>query len=230
MITKSLTAFFISMSLLVVMAIAGCADSHGTDVVSEGDLIFQNLGDEGISGAINEVSVTRSDIAPQDDKRSFSHCGMVINVGDSLAVIEAIDDSVQVTPLSVFMARNEGQSSVTIKRLKTEYCQYIPEAKMYMLSQRGLAYDEEYLLNNGKWYCSELVTEAFNHAVKMTDSDDTLFTYHPMTFKNQDTGEFPQEWVEHYKSLGVPIPEGSLGNNPNDIFNAEVYSRVKEKK
>ena len=38
-----------------------------------------------------------------------------------------------------------------------------------------------------------------------------------MTFKNPQTGEFLAGWVDHYKKLGIPVPEGEPGCNPNGM-------------
>ena len=38
-----------------------------------------------------------------------------------------------------------------------------------------------------------------------------------MTFKDPLTGLFHDGWIEHYKNLGIEIPEGQPGCNPNDM-------------
>ena len=201
----------------------GCG--HSGTALREGDLLFQDLNTGSVSDAIEKVTAGQS-----SDNRNFSHCAMVVSVGDSLAVIEAIGTAVQVTPLSEFYARSgdtlacrtdfAGAKSIVAKRLSPKYRKYIPEAVAFALSQIGSAYDDEYILNNSKWYCSELLTEAFNSAAR---ADSLLvFTYSPMTFADPASGKPLQAWVDYYRSLpgNPPIPEGLPGNNPNSLFSS----------
>lgn len=208
----------------------------------EGDFLFQNLEASTLGDAIEQVT-----------EGHFSHCGMVVRVGrgggggrsggdsrggysrgggrlgegaltgeglgcgsrggDSLAVVEAFGDSVQVTPLATFYARS-AEGGVVAMRLKRKYRPLIPAAVAFALSQREVPYDHAYMLDNGRWYCSELLTEAFPLG---------LFPYQPMTFKDPGTGAFLPAWEAHYAQLGIPIPEGALGNNPNSLYAAKVW-------
>ena len=46
---------------------------------------------------------------------------------------------------------------------------------------------------------------------------DALFELNPMTFIDPATGEFDKTWIAHYRKLGIPIPEGEPGCNPNGL-------------
>jgi hypothetical protein len=76
----------------------------------------------------------------------------------------------------------------------------------------GLPYDDEFLPANGKLYCSELAWECFVAA----DDSTHLLRSRPMTFRTAD-GELPAYWSEHFAALGMPVPEGVAGTNPNDM-------------
>lgn len=177
-----------------------------------GDILFQELSTNELDDAIEQV--TGGD---------YSHCAMVVNVGENVLVAEAIGDSVQVIAIEDFIARS-GEHSICAKRVKSHYRSLIPSAIEFVLAQRGRPYDDYYLLDNGKWYCSELITEAFNYSAK-----EEVFHYQAMTFKNPDTGDFSQTWIDHYSTLGIPIPEGKLGNNPNSLFAEQNLSPQKIK-
>ena len=52
-----------------------------------------------------------------------------------------------------------------VGRLKRKYRKYIPE-NHFSLQQVGVPYDDEYLYDNGKYYCSELIYDAFCIRIK----------------------------------------------------------------
>lgn len=76
----------------------------------------------------------------------------------------------------------------------------------------GQPYDQAFLPDNGAMYCSELVRESFRR-----DDGSYLFDASPMNFRAAD-GSFPHWWVEHYTNLGMPIPQDTLGTNPQDMY------------
>ena len=100
-----------------------------------------------------------------------------------------------------------------IFRLKLEYrtgefIKAISEASKYAKSVLGVPYDDPFILDNGKLYCSELLYECF----KEFHIFDSILK--PMTFKASNSDSFLPAWVEYYEKLGLPIPEGKLGLNP----------------
>ena len=69
-------------------------------------------------------------------------------------------------------------------------------------------------------YCSELV-----HASFLQDDGTPIFSAKPMTFKDPE-GETDPYWTEYYARLGVPIPEGEPGTNPNDLSRDPVLQEI----
>lgn len=167
----------------------------------EGDLIFQNLQCGPLCDAINEVTIGYDDL-------NFNHVGMVIEHDGKLQVIEATFPEVCITPLSDFL--NKTKTSMYLGRLNPKFQKLIPKAKEYSLLQVGKPYDENYLLNNGKFYCSELLYEAFKYANKGSG----FFYLYPMTYKSKHTEDYFPVWVEYFEKLNQPIPEGLPGCNP----------------
>ena len=49
-----------------------------------------------------------------------------------------------------------------------------------------------------------------------------------MTFKDPKTSQFLVGWADHYKKLGIPIPEGEPGCNPNGMAASEKMVMVGE--
>jgi len=74
-------------------------------------------------------------------------------------------------------------------------------------------YDDEYVYNNGAYYCSELIYDAFMFA----NNGTPFFRLFPMTYKQPGTNDYFPAWVEYYKQICKPIPEGQPGCNPGGI-------------
>jgi hypothetical protein len=174
-----------------------------------GDILFQNLDCGPLCDAIEAVT-------EGVDQRDFSHCGLVVQQADSLYVLEAIGSAVQLTPLQAFLARSGDTTlcrNTIASRIKSSHKQIVPRAVSLALAEVGQPYDDAFMPNNSRWYCSELLSYAFNTA----SGKDSLFVSAPMTFKNSNTGQFFQAWIEYYSDLGVAIPEGMPGNNPGSM-------------
>jgi len=183
-----------------------------------GDLIFQESATNGeISRAIKGVT------SSIDDYR-FTHVGMVyIDEHDSIYVVEATHPRVALTPLNDYLypLKKETPKSLVF-RLKPEYHHCIPAAIEEGLKLLGKEYDYAYTLNDDKYYCSELIYEMLLRA----NGGKPVFILNTMTFKSPDTGEFLPEWVEHYKKLETPIPEGKPGINPGAMSKSQVVDMV----
>ena len=200
---------------------AGCSRTP-KDRIQEGDLLFQNLQCGPLCDAIEAVT-------QGVDGRHFSHCAMVVRVDDTLKVVEAIGNSVQVHSLRTFFTRSGDTGvirNITVERLKKSYRSLIPRAQAFALQQVGQPYDDDFLLHNGKWYCSELIYAAFKHA----DKGKAVFPLKPMTFKDPKTNQFFPAWVDYYKALHQPIPEGQPGTNPGLISRSSKLYVVNIKK
>ena len=169
-----------------------------------GDFIFQDLDCGPLCDAIEQVTKSYGG-------RHFSHIGLVSIQRDSIFIIEAIGKEVQLTPIAAFMARTK--NPMLIGRVKAKYMQIADDAVAWALQQKGIPYDDEFLYDNKKYYCSELIYDAF----KKANGGKDFFVLEPMTFKQPGSGEFFPVWVEYYKKLGIEIPEAKPGINPGGI-------------
>jgi hypothetical protein len=142
--------------------------------------------------------------------KDYSHCAMVIRENNSLKVIEAIGEGVVVTSLQDFVRRS---SKIQVARFKQADNAFLQRAIRYAISLKGKPYDDVFLLNNDRYYCSELLYEAF----KVANFGKEVFELSPMTFKEPNTHEFYPVWVDYYSQLKCPIPEGKPGLNPGSI-------------
>ena len=99
----------------------------------------------------------------------------------------------------------------------------LESATAYAKRQIEQPYDNEFLLENGKLYCSELLYQSFKEANKQND----FFSLEPMTFKDPSTKAYFPAWVNYFKQLKTDIPEGKHGINPGLISRSDKIRIIK---
>lgn len=174
-----------------------------------GDLLFQDIDCGGLCDAIEAVTPGLKD-------KHFSHIGLVTIIGDSTFVIEAIGKNVHLTPIKKFILRQTDAANhpkIVVGRLKHQYQKLNTKAIQFAIKQEGKLYDHAFIYNNGKYYCSELIYDAYRFANK----GKPFFQLFPMTFKDPKTKKTFPAWVDYYKDLKMKIPEGKPGCNPGSI-------------
>ena len=190
--------------------------------IKEGDLLFQDLNCGDLCNAIEAVT-------KGVEGKNFSHCAIVVKMSDSLKVVEAIGSNVQLISLKHFFARSGDTNfikNITIARLSNKYKSIIKNATIFALANIGKPYDDEFVMNDDKFYCSELIYEAFKAANNQKD----FFTLAPMTFKDPSTKLYFPAWVDYYKFLNKTIPEGKPGINPGLISRSKKINIIKIEK
>ncbi len=199
------------LASFVVLALgAGC---HGLGRGFEpqpGDLLFQDAGNGPLADAIKRVTEGCRGA-------KFSHVGLVARPeGGRPMVIEAARAGVRTVPLEDFLARGHdaaGRPKVVVGRVIPPYRRLIPPALDAATALLGKPYNEAFTMGNGRYYCSELVYEAFRAA----NGGQAFFDLAPMTFKDPATGVTLPAWEGYFRKLNVPIPEGQPGINPGGI-------------
>ena len=171
-----------------------------------GDLLFEVAADSPMSAAVAAATA-------QGDSLKFSHVAIVGVEADSVFVIEATGrGGVMVSDLDCFLdsaTAVSGRPGVVVKRLASHFP--AAEAVARAVSHIGAPYDWTFLPGNGAYYCSELVYECFLDA-----SSGHIFPAQPMNFLD-DCGRMPQFWTELFERLGMDVPQGVPGTNPNDM-------------
>lgn len=186
---------------LLFISLSVCAQKVD---LQDGDLIFQDMDCGPLCDAIEAVTEGYNG-------NDFSHMGMVYHKNDTLYVIEAAGNAVRLTTLEKF--KKNTVKPMYVGRLKKQYNNLIPSAISFSLQQIGVPYDDEYVYDNGSYYCSELIYDAFLFA----NLGKPFFKLYPMTYKQPNTNEFFPAWIDYYKSIGATIPEGLPGCNPGGI-------------
>ncbi len=192
------------VTLLLVVCVAGYARKIRTGDLKNGDLLFQNLDCGPLCDAIEKVTIGYKGLA-------FSHIGLVVKQKDSIYVIEAIGKDVHLTPLRLFAGRSN--HAVYVGRVKRKFRNIATNAVEFAKSKTGVTYDDAFLYNNGKYYCSELMYDAFMSA----NNGKPFFLLQPMTFCEPGTHTYFAAWIAYYKEIGFDIPEGQPGINPGGI-------------
>lgn len=169
-----------------------------------GDLIFQNLDCGPMCDAIEAVT-------EGVDGEDFSHVAIVCKKENKLMVIEAMGAGVRMISVDSFSKRTV--NPMYVGRVKKQYRNLIRNAIVFSEKQLGVPYDDAFLYNNGKYYCSELLYDAF----KFANHDKPFFTLYPMTYKEPGSDKYFPVWLDYFKKLNTAIPEGEPGCNPGGI-------------
>jgi hypothetical protein len=190
--------------LIFLLLISTGAFAQQKIQLQDGDLIFQDMDCGPLCDAIKAVTEGYKG-------NDFSHMGMVYHRNDTIFIIEAAGKAVRLNTLENF-SKNTGKV-MFIGRVKKQYNSLIKPALQFSLKQMGVPYDEEYVYDNGSYYCSELIYDAFKSANK----NKSFFELFPMTYIQPGTDEFFPAWVDYYSAIGKEIPEGLPGCNPGGM-------------
>lgn len=180
--------------------------------LQSGDLLFREKSYENISEAIDKVTQTSG-------ATHFSHVGLVEVTDTGIVVLHAYPEGgTCMVSLSEFLRPKGDSVRVIAYRLKKDWQKTILSAIQKAHSMLGKPYNFSYILSDTAHYCSEFVYLAF--------AADSVFKLESMTFKDPVTGKFPMAWVEYYQKMGIEIPEGKPGCNPNGLAASEKLERL----
>ena len=199
------TYSFLWLFLIIACANFYCSKNN-TLKFQNGDLLYQDLDSSPLCDAIERVTNSVDDL-------SFSHVGIITLINKKEYVLEAFVNGVDTIPLNQFLKRSltkKNEPKVIVGRLKEEFSSHIPQAIEKGFKLIGKEYDEEFKINNDKFYCSELIYEIF-----LNSKNNSLFELQPMTYKYDN--QTIDIWVEYFHELGIPIPENEPGINPGGI-------------
>jgi len=201
--------------ILLFLFLAGlfsCTGSEPRIKLQSGDILFREKSSENISEAIDKVTQTSG-------ATHFSHVGLVEVTDTGIVVLHAYPKGgTCIVSLKGFLHPKGDSVTVIAYRLKEDWQKTIPAAIQKAHQMMGKPYNFSYILSDTAHYCSEFVYLAF--------ADDSVFKLEPMTFKDPATGNFPATWVEYYQKMGIEIPEGKPGCNPNGLAASNKLERL----
>lgn len=168
--------------------------------MKNGDIIFVASAASALTQAIDAVTQT-------DAKTHFVHMGIIAKNAATLSILHAdTETGVCEQLLDSFAYKANGLFVYRIKKLSETAAS---EAIAFARKHIGEPYNYTYILPDTGFYCSEYVYAAFEPF--------SIFELNPMTFKNSGTEQMNETWVDYYKKLGIEVPEGALGCNPNGM-------------
>jgi hypothetical protein len=216
-IRRTLLMFLISLVALGCMQPTNRANI--AFVPEPGDLLFQDLDCGPLCDAIEKVTTGFQGA-------NFSHVGIAaVDDDGSIVVIEAVSSGVKVTPLRTFLGRSvdtKGSPKVVVGRLRRTYRHLIAPAIEEAFSLEGKPYDKVFTIDNGAFYCSELIYEIF----RRVNDDTPVFTLQPMTFRESGAEQTQQVWQDYFSALGAAVPEGQPGINPGSISRSATLTII----
>ena len=199
---RTLLSIFVAMALTALFAACG-------ERLRTGDLVFVCADTTGMDAAISAATTDKSTC-------DYSHVGIIEACDSGTFVIDATPKyGVSRHPLQQFEEENGTCHFYRLKGYNNED-EWLDKAKSYI----GLPYDFYFLPDNGKFYCSELVSE-----VCLDADGNPIFEAQPMNFRAAD-GTMPDYWVNLFDSLGVEVPQGISGTNPNDLVQSGKLQRI----
>ena len=197
--------------IVLILTFASAQPSQKIKLQS-GDLLFREKSSENISEAIDQVTQTTA-------ATHFSHVGLVEVTDTGVVVLHAYPEGgTCIVSLNEFLHPKGDSVRVIAYRLKKEGQKAIPTAIQKAHSMLGKPYNFSYVMSDTAHYCSEFIYLAF--------AADSVFKLEPMTFKDPKTGTFPAAWVQYYQKMGIEIPEGQPGCNPNGLAASEKLERL----
>jgi hypothetical protein len=182
--------------------------------LQSGDILFRGATSGQLSEAIDQVTQTSGET-------HFSHVGLVEVSDTAIVVLHASPEGgTCVISLAEFLHPEGDSVIVGAYRLKNEWRKSIPAALTKAKQLLGKPYNFSYILTDTAHYCSEFVF--------LTFAADSVFKLEPMTFKDPATGNFPPAWSDYYQKMGLEIPEGKPGCNPNGLAASGKLERIGE--
>ncbi len=201
--------------LVFVGFLFSCSSQNGIDYnkLQTGDLIFVEAKQKDLSGAINRVT-------QKSEVENFDHVGIIEITSDGIFVLHAstkLGSNKQ--SLKDFYKENlKNHQNMVVYRLKKDYQKSIRPAIIKANSMLGKPYNWSYVLNEESYYCSDFIERIFRK--------DAIFDHIPMNFKNPETQQIDEYWVQFYRKLEMDVPQDQPGTNPNQLASSKKLIRI----
>lgn len=198
--------------LILFLLIVSC-NSKEELVLKNGDLLFLDQSIGNLSEAITAVTQT-------DKATNYSHIALVEKTDQEIWVLHAApENGSERISLQDFLTYAKKDSSVVVTyRIKSDYVFNADTAVARAKKMLGKPYNYSYILTDTAYYCSDFVYFAY--------AKDSIFTMNPMTFKDPETSEIHPTWITHYAEMGLEVPEGLLGCNPNGMAASAKIEKI----
>ncbi len=206
--------------ILLLLAALSCRQRAAS--LRNGDLVFVGIP---LEYSLEKDSMDAAISASTGkDGLNLIHVAIAEVRGDSTWIIDAtIRRGVDRHPLDTFLTdftlRDGSLPDFFIGRVQgVDADAAVERAKTYC----GRAYDSRFLPGNEDLYCSELVQLSYLNA-----SGEEVFQSEPMNFLAPD-GTMPLYWEQIFAILGMDVPQGVPGTNPQRMFEDSKIKKVKK--
>lgn len=185
----------------------GCGSRK--DGLRSGDLIFVGL-PVAYDAETGTMDAAISSATGEEGAVNLIHVAIAEVQGDSVWIIDAtIAHGVDRHPLDTFLTdftlRDGSYPEFIVKRVKgIDADAAVERAKSFC----GRAYDLRFLPDNDDLYCTELVQMSY-----LDKSGKPVFENEPMNWLAAD-GTMPAYWEWLFGQLGMDVPQGLPGTNP----------------
>ena len=212
------------LTILAAMTMVLAACTQRQERLQNGDLVFVGLpmGYDAETGSIDEAIASAT---AEEGALNLIHVAIAEVKADSVWIIDAtIAHGVDRHPLDTFLTDftlpDGSYPEFIVKRVKgVDADAAVEKAKTFC----GRAYDVCFLPENEDLYCSELVQRSYLDA-----SGNPVFDSEPMNFRAPD-GTMPPYWEWLFGKLGMEIPQGLPGTNPQRMSQAACLVDVNVK-
>lgn len=186
-----------------------------------GDLIFVGLP---VDYQVEEASMDGAiaSATGRDGALNLIHVAIAEVRADSVWIIDAtIRHGVDRHPLDTFLAdftlSDGSYPTFVVKRAAgVDPDEAVLRARAYC----GRAYDKRFAPDESELYCSELVQDSYLDADRQP-----VFTSVPMNFRAPD-GTMPPYWEWLFGLLGMEVPQGVPGTNPQQLSESPLLTPV----
>lgn len=205
---------------LAALALAACSPKQ--EKICTGDIIFVGIpSDYSLDEGSMDEAITK---ATGSGRLNLIHAAIAeVDSAGCVWIIDAtLRRGVDRHPLDTmrkdFTLKDGSQPVYIVKRLKdnSKAAQFVEAAKQYL----GRPYDNAFLPDNEAMYCTELIRDSYRDV-----SGEYVFPSRPMNFKDAD-GNMPVYWEQLFAILGIPVPQGVPGTNPQDMSSEDVLKEV----
>ena len=206
-------------SILLLSLCFACSPRQ--EQLRSGDLVFvgipldYSIAEDSMSQAISE-STGKGEL-------NLIHVAIADVDKDGTYIIDAtLKRGVDRHPLDSFLTDftlKDGSLPVfVVKRLKKGIT--APECIKNAISFCGEPYDTVFREGNGAHYCSELVRDSY-----LTPDGQYIFEQTPMNWKDSN-GEIPVYWTQLFGMMGMEVPQGEPGTNPQEMAMSPALESV----
>ncbi len=175
-------------------------------MLDTGDLIFLDLDCGELCDAMTRVTGQQFRV----EGPALSHVGILRRGPEGMTVLEAWPAlGVVETPMGAVMSRPQ-RSAPRFARLRAPYRRFGQRAVAAAMARIGTLYDDDFLPDAGKLYCSLLVFEAYREAFGPAESPFHLL---PMYFGAERSPE-RDVWRRYFEGRGTSVPDAVPGISP----------------